>query len=43
MPNNVIRIQAYTALRDQSKWAGLILHSAAIDVEWTPVLRYLPL
>jgi hypothetical protein len=31
--------QAYAALRNQSKWAGLILHSAAISVEMTPILK----
>ncbi|KAF5826087.1 Alpha/Beta hydrolase protein [Dunaliella salina] len=32
-------IQAYAVLQNQAKWAGLILQSAAIDVEWTPILR----
>lgn len=32
-------IATHLVLRDQSAWAGLILCSAAIDVEWTFVLR----
>ena len=28
-----------TCLRGQSRWAGLLLCSPALDVEWTPVLR----
>ncbi|KAK9829537.1 hypothetical protein WJX72_006371 [[Myrmecia] bisecta] len=32
-------IATHTVLRDQSAWSGLILSAAAIDVEWTPVLR----
>lgn len=32
-------VAAHTALRSQGSWAGCLLHSAAIDVEWTPVLR----
>lgn len=33
-------IATHLVLRDQSAWAGLILCSAAIDVEWNLVLRY---
>jgi len=32
-------IATHLVLRDQSAWAGLILCSAAIDVEWNLVLR----
>lgn len=32
-------VACHAALRDQPKWRGLILHSAAIDVVWTAVLR----
>lgn len=32
-------IATHLVLRDQSAWAGLILCSAAIDVEWTFILR----
>lgn len=28
-----------TCLKDQSRWAGLLLCSPALDVEWTPMLR----
>ena len=33
-------VACLVALRAQDMWAGLLLHSAAIDVEWTPILRY---
>jgi acylglycerol lipase len=33
-------VAALVALQNQSAWAGLILCSAAIDVEWTPMLRF---
>lgn len=33
-------IATHLVLRDQDAWAGLILCSAAIDVEWTFVLRH---
>ena len=33
-------IATHLVLRDQDGWAGLILCSAAIDVEWTFVLRH---
>lgn len=32
-------IATHLVLRDQAAWAGLILCSAAIDVEWNLVLR----
>jgi acylglycerol lipase len=34
-------VAAHTAAKNPSQFAGLILHSAAIDVEWNWVLRYL--
>jgi len=33
-------IAALTCLRDQQRWAGLLVLSAALDVEWTLSLRY---
>ncbi len=33
-------VAALVALQDQSVWDGLILCSAAMDVEWTPMLRF---
>ena len=32
-------IAALTCLRDQQRWAGLLVLSAALDVEWTLSLR----
>lgn len=32
-------VAAHVVLRNQERWAGLILHSAAIGVVWTPLLR----
>ncbi len=32
-------IAAHAALRSQAKWAGLVLQSPALDVEWTLVLK----
>lgn len=32
-------IAAHLVLRDQAAWAGLILCSAAIDVEWNLTMR----
>lgn len=32
-------IATHLALRDQSLWAGLVLASAAMDIEWTWILR----
>ena len=32
-------ISASVALRNQSVWSGLVLCSAAIDIEWTLALR----
>jgi acylglycerol lipase len=32
-------VAAYSALRNQSQWAGLILNSPLINIEWTFVLR----
>uniref|UniRef100_A0A7S0WRQ0 Serine aminopeptidase S33 domain-containing protein n=1 Tax=Chlamydomonas leiostraca TaxID=1034604 RepID=A0A7S0WRQ0_9CHLO len=32
-------VAAHAVLRQPGQWAGLVLHSAALDVEWTPVLR----
>jgi len=32
-------VAAHVALRNQDRWAGLILHSAAMGVVWTPLLR----
>ena len=32
-------IASYAVLRNQGAYSGLILHSAAIDVEWTFILR----
>ncbi len=33
-------VATHAVMRQQGRWAGLILHSAALDVVWTPVLRY---
>lgn len=33
-------VAALSVLRDQARWAGLILHSAAVDVEWTLALKW---
>lgn len=32
-------VAAHAALRSQPRWAGLVLHSAAMGVHWTPLLR----
>ncbi|KAJ9520914.1 hypothetical protein QJQ45_014099, partial [Haematococcus lacustris] len=32
-------VAAHAALGSQPAWSGLILHSAALGVEWTPVLK----
>eukprot|EP00877_Chromochloris_zofingiensis_P002614 jgi/Chrzof1/12353/Cz06g31170.t1 len=32
-------VAAHAAIQKPGHWVGLILHSAAIDVNWTPVLR----
>lgn len=32
-------VAAHAALASQGRWSGLLLHSPALDVEWTPVLR----
>lgn len=32
-------VAAHAALRCQERWAGLVLHSAALGVVWTPLLR----
>ena len=32
-------VAALAVLRDQQRWAGLLVCSPALDVEWTPVLR----
>ena len=32
-------IALHTALRDQSRWCGIVLTSAAVNVEWTPILK----
>lgn len=34
-------VATHLVLKDQPSWesGGLILHSAAIDVEWNPILR----
>jgi alpha-beta hydrolase superfamily lysophospholipase len=32
-------LAAHAVLRQQDQWAGLILHSAAVDVEWSLVLK----
>lgn len=32
-------VAAHTVLSSQTKFAGLMLHSPALDVEWTPILR----
>ncbi|KAI8469469.1 MAG: Alpha/Beta hydrolase protein [Monoraphidium minutum] len=32
-------VAAHAVLRHQERWAGLVLHSAAMGVVWTPVLR----
>jgi hypothetical protein len=34
-------VAVHTALRSQHLWSGLLLHSPALDVEWTNMLRYL--
>ena len=34
-------ISASVALRNQSVWSGMVLCSAAIDVEWNLTLRYI--
>lgn len=33
-------ISAHVALLDQSKWSGLVLCSAAMNIEWTLALRW---
>ncbi len=33
-------VATHLALRDRAAWAGLILCSAAIDVEWNLVMRW---
>ncbi len=33
-------VAALACLRRQDQLAGLLLHSPALDVEWTPVLRW---
>ncbi|KAG1680800.1 hypothetical protein FOA52_008133 [Chlamydomonas sp. UWO 241] len=32
-------VAAHVALQSQERFAGLLLHSPALDVEWTPMLR----
>lgn len=32
-------VVAHAVLRNQERWAGLVLHSAAMGVVWTPLLR----
>lgn len=32
-------VSAHSVLRKPQMWSGLILHSAALDVVWTPILR----
>lgn len=32
-------VAAQAVLKQQELWAGLILHSALVDIEWTPVLK----
>jgi len=32
-------VATHLSLRAQDRWAGLLLHSPALDVEWTPILR----
>lgn len=33
-------VVTHAVLRQQHLWVGLVLHSASIDVVWTPVLRF---
>lgn len=33
-------VSLHVALADQSLWRGILLCSAAVDIEWTPLLRY---
>lgn len=32
-------IALHSALRNQCRWRGIVLTSAAVNVEWTPVLK----
>ncbi len=32
-------VAAHAVLRNQERWAGLVLHSAAMNIVWTPLLR----
>ena len=32
-------VSAHAVLKNQGMWTGMVLHSPAIDVEWTMALR----
>ena len=33
-------VVSHTVLRNQAIWQGMLLSSALVDIEWTPVLRW---